>query len=396
MKTSKIIGSAILIVASILTSCNKETSDPISVGDPGLAQSKTKYIVVFKESKSAGTLSQDFVKNEAVLSLNKLGADVLSISSVYNNVLEGFSADLTQEQADALKNDSKVAYIEKDQIVSVLGKVENIYNYKSSQTLAQTTPWGITYVGGYAVAGANTGVAWIVDTGVELTHPDLTVNSAKSRTFVKTGADATNLNDLNGHGTHVAGTIAAKNNTIGVVGVCAGATVISVKVLNSAGSGSISDIIDGLNYIGSNLVAGKLNVVNMSLGGSTSTALDNAVLSLASKGAKIVVAAGNSAANANYSSPARVNHANVFTISAFKNTGAFCSFSNYGNPPVDYSAPGESILSTYKGGQYATMSGTSMATPHVVGILLANNGAINWNGYVTGDKDSTPDKKAKR
>lgn len=134
----------------------------------------------------------------------------------------------------------------------------------------------------------------------------------------------------------------------------------------------------------------------MSLGGSVSTTLDNAVKNLAGLGAHVVVAAGNSAYNVSNFSPARVEATRVYTISAFDSQGMFANFSNYGNPSIDYSAPGVSIYSTYKNGGYATMSGTSMATPHVCGILLATNGTINWSGYVTNDKDLTPDKKARR
>jgi subtilisin family serine protease len=267
---------------------------------------------------------------------------------------------------------------------------------KSPELQAQTTPWGINAVGGFVTATSNTGVAWVVDTGIDLDHIDLNVDLNLSKTFVNRGDDANTPDDFHGHGTHVGGTIAALNNSYGVVGVCAGATLIAVKVLDYKGSGYISEIVAGLDYIGANMVSGKANVVNMSLGGSASTTLDNAVKSLASKGAYVIIAAGNSRKPASNYSPARVDAVNVFTISAFDNKGNFASFSNYGNPPIDYSAPGVSVQSTYKGGQYATMSGTSMSTPHVSGIVLANDGTINWSGTVKRDRDKTPDKKARR
>ena len=136
------------------------------------------------------------------------------------------------------------------------------------------------------------GVAWVVDTGIDLDHPDLNVDVARSRSFVLTAPDNSTADDLNGHGSHVAGIIAAKNNDFGVVGVCAGATVIAVKILNQYGSGRSSQTIAGLDYVANNLVANKVNVVNMSFTGSISTTVDAAVRALAARGAKIAIACG--------------------------------------------------------------------------------------------------------
>jgi subtilisin family serine protease len=211
----------------------------------------------------------------------------------------------------------------------------------------------------------------------------LTVDVARSKTFL--GGTST-PDDQNGHGTHVAGTIAAKNNSIGVVGVAAGATVVSVRVLDRRGSGSTSGVIAGVDYVAA--VASSGDVANMSLGGGVSLALDAAV-SVASGSCKFSLAAGNETDNANNHSPARVNGANIFTISAMGIGDKWASYSNYGNPPVDYCAPGSSIYSTYKDGGYATLSGTSMAAPHVAGVLLL--GAIRNGGSVSGDPDGNAD-----
>jgi subtilisin family serine protease len=135
-------------------------------------------------------------------------------------------------------------------------------------------------------------------------------------------------------------------------------------------------------------------VANMSLGGPVSTALDNAVTNAAGKGIKFTIAAGNSGDNAANYSPARVNHPNVYTISAIASNNCMPSWSNWGNPPVDWAAPGVSILSTKKGGGTTTMSGTSMAAPHVAGILLLGN--ITQNGSACNDPDGNPDKIASR
>jgi subtilisin family serine protease len=160
-----------------------------------------------------------------------------------------------------------------------------------------------------------------------------------------------------------------------------------VKVLDRRGSGSYSGVIAGVDYVAANASPG--DAANMSLGGPVSTALDQAVLNAASKGIKFAIAAGNESQDANNSSPARVNHQNVFTISAIDQNDVFASFSNYGNPPVDYAAPGVSIFSLYKGGGTTTMSGTSMASPHVCGLLLM--GSIHSDGFAVGDPDGNPD-----
>jgi subtilisin family serine protease len=251
----------------------------------------------------------------------------------------------------------------------------------------QTTPWGIARVGG----GANytgTGRAWVIDSGVDLDHADLNVNTALSRTFITSGKDSQSADDGNGHGTHVAGTIAAINNSIGVVGVAAGAQVVGVKVLDSRGSGAYSGVIAGVDYVAANGSTG--DVANMSLGGPASQALDDAIVAAAqSSGVKFTLAAGNESQNANNVSPARINGNNIYTISASDVNDRFASFSNFANPPVDFCEPGVSINSTYKGGGYASLSGTSMAAPHAAGLLLWGN--IANGGSVSNDPDGNAD-----
>ena len=167
---------------------------------------------------------------------------------------------------------------------------------------------------------------------------------------------------------------------------------VAVKVLDARGSGAYSGVIAGVDYVAANGKSG--DVANMSLGGPVSKALDDAVLAAAAKGIKFALAAGNESTDANNSSPAHVNHSNVYTVSAMNNTDTFASFSNYGNPPVDYCAPGVGIKSTWKDGAYNTISGTSMASPHVAGLLLLGN--IATDGYVKGDPDNNADPIAHR
>lgn len=167
-----------------------------------------------------------------------------------------------------------------------------------------------------------------------------------------------------------------------------GATVIPIKVLDSRGSGSYSGVIAGVDFVAARGSSG--DVANMSLGGPISQALDDAVLAASNKGIKFALAAGNSSADANNYSPARVNGLNIYTISAMSVGDNWASFSNFANPPVDYCAPGVSIKSTWKDGGYNTISGTSMAAPHAAGILLLGN--ASFSGYVIGDPDGNADK----
>ena len=193
----------------------------------------------------------------------------------------------------------------------------------------------------------------------------------------------------------MAGVIAGKNNSIGVLGVASGASVVSVRVLDKDGEGTGSGIIQALSYISANAKAG--DVVNMSLGEDTiSNILDNQVRAVAAKGIYIAIAAGNESKAANLTSPARVNAANVYTVSAVDSLNGFASFSNFGNDVVDYAAPGVRIVSTYKDGKYARMSGTSMAAPHLAGLLLLVGVNIKTSGTAINDPDGTPDKIASK
>lgn len=353
-----------------------------------------KYIVVLhstglnqRKDMSYESVQASMRKSSSAL-LAKYRIAEASLDQVYGSTIEGFAVSMSAEQAEVLAKDPAVKYIEPDRVISIAQKGSKRPGGGGGTAPAQVTPWGITRVGGFSnYSGSNK--AYVIDSGIDLDHPDL--NVAPYGFNGTSGRDAKSLDDGNGHGTHVAGTIAAKNNSIGVVGVAAGALVVPVKVLGATGSGSTSGVIAGVNYVGANGQAG--DVANMSLGGGVSQALDDAVV-VASSRVKFVLAAGNSSTDANTSSPARANGANIYTISAMDSADRLASFSNYGNPPVDFAAPGVAIQSTYKGGGYASLSGTSMAAPHVAGILLL--GSINGDGTIAGDKDSTPDTIAVR
>lgn len=252
-----------------------------------------------------------------------------------------------------------------------------------------------------------------------MTHPDL--NVSKNISFVQ---GAKKGNDDNGHGTHVAGIAAAKDDSNGVVGVAPGARIWAVKVLDRNGSGYLSDVIKGIDYVTANTL--QIKVANMSLGCQCySAAMNTAITNSVAAGVTYVVASGNNAMNASTFSPA--NHPNVIAVSAIVDTDGKCggqgkptgygaddtfaSFSNFGSA-VDIVAPGVNIYSTWKNGGYNTISGTSMASPHVAGAAalyklahtdsspadvkasLLSNGSNpstvcdgNGSGYFNGDSD---------
>ena len=202
--------------------------------------------------------------------------------------------------------------------------------------------------------------AYIIDTGIDTRHTDL--NVARNVNFAggKNG-------DCNGHGTHVAGTVAAEDNAQDVVGVAPGAPLTGVKVLGCNGSGSTSGVIAGVDWVTAN--AQKPAIANMSLGGGISTALDDAVKRSAGSGVFYSLAAGNDGLDACLSSPARAGagtNNGIMTTAATDSNNREASFSNFGSC-VDVWAPGVSVLSTKNGGGTVTYSGTSMASPHVGG-----------------------------
>jgi aqualysin 1 len=284
---------------------------------------------------------------------------------VYSHSVRGFAARLTPAQVAALRNDPNVSYVEPDGI---------------AYAIAQTLPWGIGKIDADVSStragngsGAITNVrAYIIDTGIDTAHADLNVVSHVNF------AGGPNR-DCHGHGTHVAGTVAARDNAQDVVGVAPGAVLAGIKVLGCGGSGSWSGVIKGIDWVTAN--ATKPAVANMSLGGGANKSVDDAVVNSARSGVFYALAAGNNGANACNSSPARAGINNgVMTVAATDINDNEASWSSYGNC-VDLWAPGVSILSTRKGGGTTTMSGTSMASPHGAG-----GGAL----YLSSDRTASP------
>jgi subtilisin family serine protease len=337
-----------------------------------------QYIVTVRNGEDPGAIGREIA-----------AAHGGKIIHAYYSALNAFAIRLPMDKIpEAVLNRWNILFFEQDQVIYLNKKPSRPGNGDNGgdSPSGQETPWGINRVGG---AGDGTGkTAWIIDSGIDLDHPDLNVDTNRSMSVL--GGKNRSPNDQNGHGTHVAGTIAALDNDRGVVGVAAGAFVVAVRVLDKRGSGTLSGVIAGIDYVAANGVAG--DVANLSVGGAYSLALNDAVINAANiSGVLFVIAAGNSADDANLVSPASANGANIYTVSAMDQGDVWASFSNYGNPPIDYCAPGVGIKSTWKGGGYNVISGTSMAAPHIAGILLVNSGMITSDGSVNGDPDGIPD-----
>jgi len=273
------------------------------------------------------------------------------VKHVYKHALNGFSVEMSEADAEAMSQDYRVAFVEEDGIMTA----------DATQT---NPPWGLDRIdqrnlplnATYNYNWTGSGVrVYIIDTGIRTTHNQF--GGRASNVFDAFGGSGS---DCNGHGTHVAGTVGGST-----YGVAKSSMPRGVRVLDCNGSGSTSGVIAGVDWVRQNFIAPA--VANMSLGGGASTALDNAVNSLSNAGVAIAVAAGNSNANACNSSPARA--VNAITTGSTTTTDARSSFSNFGTC-VDLFAPGSGILSAWftSNTATATLSGTSMASPHVAGV----------------------------
>ncbi|WP_240676232.1 S8 family serine peptidase [Botryobacter ruber] len=439
----KVLACTALASAVVLTGCQQEelmenqftTAVATETTVHGQAI-EGQYIVVFKDG-SVG-VSTDNTANARIANqfasasvrqavLAKAGIGNEEIRETFQGSVKGFAARLSAEQLKALRNSPEVAYIEQDRIIT-LGKpvkdtdttdgesvkgnggttkgggkptksdggttttdpaptteptapADNTYT-KITPLAGELVPWNIAQVG----YGDGTGkTVWVVDSGVDTDHPDLTVDLARSKSFV---SGVTSVEDGYGHGTTVTGIIAAKNNGSGMIGVAAGATVVALRVFDDAGAGTLSSAISAVIHIDTYGKPG--DVVNLSIGSGISSTMDNAVKSAAAKGILFAIAAGNSGVDCINTTPARVDAPGVYTVSAMDSYARLWDRSNYGLP-VDCSAPGVNVTTTTKGGSIGGGAyGTSFAAPHVAGVLLLR-GKVYAKGTITGDKDSQPD-----
>jgi len=340
------------------------------------------YLVVFNE-RPANMPTIGDVENWLAVNFNGISNVVKSAWLIQPDVeapFRGFAAQLTMEQVQVLQLSKDIALIEEDSYVSI----DPIFENDTRAPQDDAVDWGIDRVdqrclplNGVAnpclgkstdCTGTNS-VIFVVDTGVRTTHTEFAGRASIAANYATGNPDPYN-GDCNGHGTHVAGSVAG-----GTYGVAKKATIRSVRVLNCAGSGTNQNVIDGVNYVGNNMVSGKRNILSASVGGGASTALNNAVDAVANKGVVCVIAAGNDNANACNYSPAGASKA--ITVGATDKTDTRSSFSNYG-PCINIFAPGSSITSAWYTSDTAinTISGTSMATPIVSGSVAVITGGI--------------------
>ncbi|MCP4320699.1 MAG: S8 family serine peptidase [Alteromonadales bacterium] len=320
-----------------------------------------QYIVVFKQApvsialQGQALVAQTEVITNEVLNLSNAGL----LQTYSSSVIQGMVVTADEQQLAVILENPSVDFVEEDQIVSI----DPLFSAEAVQTGAI---WGLDRIDqhdlplngsyNYNFTGSNV-TAYVIDTGVNVSHNEFGGRASHGWDFVDNDNNAT---DCNGHGTHVAGTVAGNS-----YGVAKNVNVVGVRVLGCTGSGSNSGVIAGINWVANN--ATGTAVANMSLGGGASSATDRAVNNAVAKGVTFVVAAGNDSANACNYSPARAE--NAITVGSTTSSDRRSSFSNYGNC-LDIYAPGSSIKSAWHNSNTSTktISGTSMASPHVAGV----------------------------
>jgi subtilisin family serine protease len=345
---------ALAALVAVLAACSNQV-EQIEEGAQPARIIPGQYIVVYKDNPAVLSALKSLQAGRVSLqSLQSLGLEAGStVQHVYTSALLGVAANLSDGAVAALKQDPRVDFVEADQ-------------WMESSTTQSPATWGLDRIdqrdlplsNTYSYTATGSGVrAYIIDTGIRTSHGEFAGRASAG--FDSIG-DGQNGQDCHGHGTHVAGTVGGST-----YGVAKEVSLVAVRVLSCSGSGSNSGVIAGVDWVRQNAV--KPAVANMSLGGGASTALDNAVTNAINSGVVFAVAAGNSNRNACNYSPART--AAAITVGATTSTDARASYSNYGSC-LDIFAPGSSITSAWIGSDSAlnTISGTSMATPHVAGV----------------------------
>jgi subtilisin family serine protease len=319
---------------------------PLLLTDTGQAV-PNRYLVVLKSDLvTAATIASKATQAEI-----ELGA---TVHYIYENAVAGYAATLSDAAVQSLRKDADVAYIEQDQVVTTVDTQRNP-PWSLDRIDQRSLPLDTLYTYG---AGGSDVHAYIIDTGIRTTHAEFSGRVGAGRDFVNNDSDP---NDCNGHGTHVAGTVGGTT-----YGVAKQITLHGVRVLNCAGSGYTSDVVAGIDWVTANAI--KPAVANMSLGGGASSTLDTALRNSVDAGIVYVVAAGNTNRDACSASPAR--EPSAIAVGATGSSDRRASFSNYG-ACLDLFAPGVGIVSAYYTGDTATatLSGTSMAAPHVAGVV---------------------------
>jgi subtilisin len=386
MKYKMMIVSGFLIGILACTKESAQESIPVKNPDDCLVKAskingqiiEDEYIITFKKDTTSGLLtlrSADEVGQLlARVTDENLDFDILAMGETPCIVAHR----MDETEAARLKNDPSVLSIEPDRKIAIAACVDVV--------APRSVTWSVRKTG-YGRAGlVSDKTAWIIDTGVDYDHPDLNVDTDRSRSFISGQSTA---DDLNGHGTHVAGIIGAKNNLLGILGIASDISIVALKVLDQVGEGRLSSAIAAVRHVSNYAKAG--DVVNMSLGSEGySATMAREISAAADKGILFAIAAGNDYKNAADYTPANINHRNVLTVSAVDSLQRFASFSNFG-PDVDVAAYGVKITSTYKDGKYAILSGTSMAAPHVAGLMLVRGINVPRRGVAINDPDGVPD-----
>jgi subtilisin family serine protease len=349
MKLCQLSAACLTMAAVNLVHAAPNTTSSLLDSSQAKGIIKNQYIVIL--NKDAGP-SIDFAQNIA----KQHGAKVLQS---YDNVLKGFAIYLPETAAtafvEAMKKNPQVLSVENDIVMKIDATTQSNPDWGLDRIDQKALPLNSAY--SYLQTGSGT-TAYIVDTGILSSHQQFSGRVLSGYTAISDGNGTT---DCNGHGTHVAGTVGGST-----YGVAKNVNLVPIRILGCDGSGASSNVIAGLDWILKN--GKKPAVVNMSLGGDASTSLDSAVENLFNNGYVMVVAAGNSNTDACSASPARVSKA--LTVAATDSTDTRASYSNYGSC-VDIFAPGSQINSSWIGSNTATkvLNGTSMATPHVAGVV---------------------------
>jgi subtilisin family serine protease len=335
---------------------------------PGPAPAAIRYTVV--NSATSGPIPGDYIVtfrdnvtdvSGAAQSISGLHKGALK--HVYKSALKGFAVqNISEAAAAAIARDPRVERVEADQVMTAIATTQTPATWGLDRVDQHSLPLDNSYT--YNNTGA-TVTAYIIDTGINFTHSDFGGRAVKGIDEVTSGGSAA---DCNGHGTHVSGTVGGAT-----YGIAKNVTLVAVRVLNCQGSGTTSGVIAGIDWVTANRVLPA--VANMSLGGGLSTTLNQAVARSVAAGVTFAVAAGNSTADACSSSPS--SEPSAITVGATDITDGFASFSNFGSC-VDINAPGVNITSDWYSSNTATntISGTSMATPHVTGAAALYSSAF--------------------
>jgi subtilisin family serine protease len=393
MKTFfRIITLPAIVTITLLCSCTNEkleldtyNQDVKEVSQEAVPNS---YIVLLKEDATLKGETNS-IKEKCSKILKKYGIQNDNLGFIYDTAIQGFSINsIDPNTLEKLKRDSQIQEISPNYIFhldykqNTETKIPVANNSNTQKTtngyydnLGDYVDWGVARLGGYTYSVGKT--AWIIDTGVIATD-DLNIDYNRSNTFIEN-----DWTDRTGHGTHVAGIIGAKHNGKGTVGIAPGATIVAVKVLDRNGSGSQASILAGINYVARNASYG--DVWNYSIGFTNrniSLAYETAFKNLA-KVTFGAMAAGNNNDNVQYYSPQRAYIPGAWVVGNHTYQDYANSGSSYGSN-VHIWGPGTSIWSIgINGNTFANMSGTSMASPYVAGVLLINNGSCYSDGQIT-------------